>query len=187
MPLNPIQAAPGKLLVAEPGIAETYFIRSVVYLTEHNEDGSVGFLLNKPLDLKVSDVVKELRGISLPLFLGGPVGRDSLFYIHTLGNKIEDSRLIDQGVFWGGDFEQIIKAVQTGAGNEKNLRFFVGYSGWDSGQLDAELNRNSWVVAPTNKEEVMNLETTNLWKDVLRGMGKDLALLSFFPENPSLN
>jgi putative transcriptional regulator len=187
MPLNEIKPNRGRILVSEPTIGENFFNRSVVVIAEHNHEGTVGFILNKAVDLKVSEAVSDLEKIDLPLYLGGPVSRDNLFYLHTLGDQIEGSREIMKGLYWGGDFASIRNLILEGKIDDKQIKFFIGYSGWEPGQLEKEIEENSWVVAPTVKEEVMDANINDLWKKVLRGMGQDLALLSFFPENPSLN
>lgn len=187
MALNEIKPNKGRILVSEPSIAESFFSRAVVIIAEHNREGTVGFILNKAVDLKVSEAVNDLEDIDLPLYLGGPVSRDNLFYLHTLGDKIEGSREIMKGLYWGGDFATIKDLILEGKIDQNQIKFFIGYAGWEPGQLEKEIEENSWVVAPTVKEEAMDANIDDLWKKVLRGMGKELALLSFFPENPNLN
>jgi putative transcriptional regulator len=187
MPLNNIKPAKGRLLIAEPGISEMYFKRSVVLITEHNDEGTIGFVLNKPVDLKLHDALVDFDGFSNDLYLGGPVSKSNLFYIHTLGEKIEGARKILNGLYWGGEFEMIKDLIKSKQAHPSEIKFFIGYSGWDAGQLEAELEVNSWVVAPTNSEEIMTLKTDEIWGQVLKGMGRDIALLAYFPENPLLN
>jgi putative transcriptional regulator len=187
MPLNELKPNKGRILVSEPSIGENFFNRSVVIIAEHNQEGTVGFILNKAVDLTVAEAVTDLETIDLPLYLGGPVSRDNLFYMHTLGEQIEGSREIMKGLYWGGDFNTLKQMILEGTVTESQIKFFIGYAGWEPGQLEKEIEENSWVVAPTLKEEVMDADIDDLWKKVLRGMGQDLALLSFFPENPNLN
>lgn len=187
MSLNNIKPAKGKLLLSEPMLHETYFKRSVILLTEHGVEGSVGFILNKQIEVKLSEVLSDLENKELPLYLGGPVKKDTLFYIHTLGKLVKESIEILDGLYLGGDFKHIKKLVEERVANESNIRFFIGYSGWNPEQLDTELRDNSWVVANSTPDIIMNKETKNLWRDVLRSMGNEIALLSFFPENPQFN
>ncbi len=187
MPLNDIKPTRGKLLVAEPMLNESYFKRAVILLTEHNQNGSIGFILNKQVDLKLNEAIVEFEDFHFPLYLGGPVGKDSIFYIHTLGEIITGSVEVVPGVFFGGDFDVLKKLMKEGKINEKNSKFFIGYSGWDPKQLSRELDENSWIVANANADNILNAEGKTMWSSTLRGMGKAFALLSNFPENPSLN
>ena len=93
----------GSLLISEPFLADSCFKRSVVLLSEHDKHGTLGFILNKPTDLKLNEAVEDFPEFNVPLYFGGPVDTETLFYIHTLGNKLEGSREIAAGVFWGGD------------------------------------------------------------------------------------
>jgi putative transcriptional regulator len=187
MALNPIKPAKGKLLLAEPSIQESYFHRSVIFITEHNHEGTVGFTLNKPVNLSLNDLVDDLPTVHDPVFLGGPVSKDNLFFLHTIGASIPDSVQILPGLWWGGDFNVVKQMIEQNKIESGSIRYFIGYSGWESGQLERELEENSWVVAPTQVTEVMDASQTQLWEKILRSMGKDLALLSYFPEDPQLN
>jgi putative transcriptional regulator len=187
MALNPIKPEKGRLLLAEPSIHEHYFHRAVILLADHGREGSVGFTLNKPVDIQLSDLVEDLSESSYSVHLGGPVSKDNLFFLHTLGTAVPEAIRIMPGLWWGGDFNVVKKLIQQNKVNESQLRFFIGYSGWEAGQLDRELEENAWVVAPTTINEIMNPRHPKMWESILRSMGKDLALLSYFPEDPQLN
>ncbi|MFH1321763.1 MAG: YqgE/AlgH family protein [Bacteroidota bacterium] len=187
--MNPIKLEPGKgrLLISEPFLHDPFFNRSVVLLTEHNENGSVGFILNKPINIKLNDALEEFPQFNTDLYLGGPVQRDSLFYIHTIGDSISDSIEIFDGIYWGGNFEALKILVKKNEVDTSELRFFMGYSGWKGDQLDAELKKNSWIVTPAKAEYIMNVLPEKLWSNILKGLGKNYAMLANFPEFPSLN
>lgn len=187
MPLNNIIPEKGKLLLSEPSLNESYFKRSVILLAEHNEEGSLGFILNKPVDVRINEVLTDFDEFDFPLFLGGPVKKDNLFFVHTLGKKVEGSILINDNLYWGGNFEMVRDSVKNGEANEANIRFFIGYAGWESQQLKEELNDNSWVVSQKADNSILLKDTKELWKSTLRKMGNEIAYLSFFPENPQLN
>jgi len=153
---NNIKPTKGKILISEPFLIDYYFKRSVVLLAEHNEDGSFGLILNKPVELQLSDIVKDFPSFDTPIYLGGPVKTDSLYFIHTLGNEIDDSMEISEGLFWGGDIEVVKELITIGKIGTEEIKFFVGYSGWVSKQLDGELARNSWLVANMNANDVMH-------------------------------
>ena len=113
--------------------------------------------------------------------------RDSLFFVHTLGDAIPDSIPIMGDMYWGGNFETV-KALLKGKNISQNeIRLFIGYSGWSEGQLQEEIKRNSWLVAPASIDIVMTNDWNKLWKDVLKGMGSDYGILANFPENPMWN
>ena len=177
----------GKLLISEPFMNDPNFKRSVVLLASHNEEGSVGFVLNRPMELKLEQILDEFEGNDFPIFDGGPVQRDSLFYVHTLGDAIPDSINILGDLYWGGNFETV-KALLHGKKVSKNeLRLFIGYSGWGPEQLQAEIKSNSWLVAPASIDIVMTNDWNKLWKEVLKGMGKEFGIIANFPENPLWN
>ncbi|MCB0429711.1 MAG: YqgE/AlgH family protein [Flavobacteriales bacterium] len=177
----------GRLLLSEPFLTDLHFKRSVILLTEHNEGGSLGFVLNKPISLTINEAVDDFPTFDSNLYLGGPVRNDSLYFIHTFGDKIEGSIHIKKGLYWGGNFEQLKDYALTGQIQPHQVRFFIGYSGWGPQQLENELGHQSWVVANGRVKQIMQEPTTTLWKDLLSGMGNEYAILSNFPDNPSMN
>jgi len=182
--LNPEK---GRLLVSKPFLHDPYFKRSVVFITEHNKDGTVGFILNKPVDISINEAIEEFPDFNSKLFIGGPVQRDSLYYLHTMGNTISDSIEVAKGVFWGGNFEVLKVLIESNKINPNELKFFMGYSGWDSEQLEKEMENDSWIVAPAKLEQIICGDTEKLWSDVIKNCGKEYAMLSNFSEYPSLN
>jgi len=186
----------GKLLLSEPFMNDPNFKRTVVLLASHNEEGSVGFVLNRPMELKLEQIIEEFDGNNFSVWDGGPVQRDSLFFVHTLGDAIPDSIPIlppskgERGMFWGGNFETVKALIKGNKIAENEIRLFVGYSGWSEGQLQEEIKRNSWLVASATIDLVMNAGTSSdakLWQDVLKSMGKEYEIISNFPENPLWN
>ena len=183
-----LKLAKGLLLVAEPSIiGDVSFNRSVVLLAEYNESGSVGFILNKPLQYKLRDFVPEINS-KLPVFNGGPVEQDNLYFIHCIPEIIPDSIEISNGIYWGGDFSAIIDLLKDDKLNKNQIRFFLGYSGWESEQLEQELEVNSWVVVPNNyNNSIIGKTNINFWKEKMIEFGGDYILWSNAPENPSFN
>lgn len=182
--LNPQQ---GKILISEPFLPDPHFKRTVVLLTEHNKEGTVGLVLNRSYKLKINDAIADFPKFSSELFYGGPVGQGNLFFIHRLGKMIEGSNKVMKGLYWGGDFDKLKLLIDTKQITQKDIRFFVGYSGWEPGQLDRELKEKSWIVANTNSRQVMEGRSKDFWKDILKGLGKKHAIMANFPEDPSLN
>jgi putative transcriptional regulator len=177
----------GRLLVSVPFMNDFFFGRSVVLLTEHNEDGSVGFILNKPLETKVTEAIKGFPKFDGHLHLGGPVERSSLFYIHTLGRLVQDSIEVFKGLYWGGNFQTIKTLIEDGIMGVDDVKFFVGYSGWGKEQLEREMIENSWVVTERSVKEIMLSDPDEFWQKNLKLSNKDLAVWADFPVTPSLN
>jgi len=180
-------AAKGLVLISEPFLNDTYFKRSVVYLTEHNEKGSIGFVLNKPVDLSVQDVIQDFPEIDAGISIGGPVNTNTIHYIHTLGDKIPDSIKVKENIYWGGDFEILKNLIGAGIVSRQQVRFFLGYSGWAEKQLDRELAENAWLVAEINPDLVMKADQSSFWNQILEQMGNKYQVWANFPENPGLN
>jgi putative transcriptional regulator len=184
---NPAQ---GKLLLSEPFMNDPNFKRTVVLLASHNEEGSVGFVLNRPMELKLGQVIEEFQDNFFPIWDGGPVQRDALFYVHTMGEEIPESNEIIKGLYWGGNFETVKALIKGNKISENEIRLFIGYSGWGAEQLQEEIKRNSWLVANATIELVMNAGASSdakLWQDVLKSMGKEYGIIANFPENPLWN
>lgn len=178
----------GKLLIAEPTLSgDVSFNRSVVLLAEHNEEGSVGFILNKPLNYYINDLVTEIK-IPFQVYNGGPVEQDNLYFIHRVPDLIKNSIEISNGIFWGGDFRTIVNLINKGVISENDIRFFLGYSGWSSLQLDEELNSRSWIVANNVYESaIIKKSTIAFWKEKMLELGGNYLIWSNSPENPGLN
>lgn len=178
----------GQLLVAEPSIiGDLSFNRSVILLAEHNEDGSVGFILNKPLKYTIRDLVPDIEA-SFKIYNGGPVEQDNLYFIHNVPELITDSIEISSGIFWGGDFELTKKLINEGKIKKDNIRFFLGYTGWETQQLENEMETNSWIIAENlYQNKIIGKSTTDFWKEKILELGGDYIIWSNAPENPLLN
>jgi len=178
----------GKLLVSEPSLTDFYFSRSVVLLVEHaRKVGTIGLILNKPLNLRMMDVVKEFPTNEFPLFFGGPVHPDRLFYLHTLGPSITGSVEVMDGLFWGGDIDDMKRLIDLNIAKPEQVRFFIGYSGWEPNQLDRELKEDSWIVTQGDVSTIMSCNADTLWRNIIKEMGSDYAIWANFPSDPVLN
>lgn len=177
----------GKVLISEPFLPDTFFNRSIVYLTDHTPQGSVGFILNKKLDLKLSAAIDGFEGWNENLSMGGPVAPDTLHYLHNLGDLIPNSIQVEGSIFWGGDIESIKDLIKTKQIKQSQIRFFLGYSGWSAGQLERELKENSWVIAKVNSNIVMNSNGDDIWKKVLRSFNNKYRMWADFPDSPDMN
>lgn len=184
---NNIAPAKGRILIAEPLLQGKHFSRSVILLTEHNDSGSMGLVLNKPLLLNVNDMVDLFPSCHSPLFLGGPVHTDHLFYIHTLGNLIPKSYPLYNNLFWGGDLNVLRQLLDQNIVNPQQVRFFTGYAGWNSSQLADEIEDKSWIVSLIDTNTIMDIDTDNLWEDAVTELGKNYRHWLNFPQNPMYN
>ena len=175
MPLDEItkiEPRAGTLLISEPFLPDDNFKRSVVLLCEHNDEGTLGFILNRPLGVTVHEAVEDFPEFQASLYLGGPVENNTLHFIHRLGNEIPDSIEIMDGLYWGGNFEALKARIEEGALNADDIRFFLGYSGWSPGQLDDELKEKSWIVSECKSDHVFEQNTDELWRKVLKEDGR---------------
>ena len=177
----------GSLLISEPFLLDSYFKRAVVLLSEHDDKGTLGFILNKPTDVRLNDAVEDFPDFDAPLYFGGPVETDTLFYIHTLGEKLKGAKPIVAGIWWGGDYDQLKFLIDTHQVRPDQIRFYAGYSGWEPKQLEGELKEKAWLVSNANKTFTFFDNPKVLWSQVLRSMGNEYAILANFPEDPNLN
>ena len=186
-PDNNAQPVKGQVLLAEPFLNDPYFRRTVIFLCEHNQEGSFGFVLNNYIEVELDQIMDNMPAFSGKISIGGPVRNSNLYYLHTLGDVVQDSVEIIPGVFMGGDFETIRKMLVSGKVERDQVRFFVGYSGWSPQQLENEIKTNSWFVTSIQKELVMNTEIQDLWKMIMKNMGQKGKIIAGMPEDPSLN
>lgn len=177
----------GKILISEPFLPDTFFNRTIVYLADHNSEGSVGFILNKKLEIKVCDAVSGFDKWREYLCMGGPVAPDTLHYLHILGDIIPKSVWVSENIFWGGDIDVIRKMIRNGKISESQIRFFLGYSGWSAGQLERELMENSWVIAKVKPDIILDTPSGNSWKKVVRSLNNKYRMWADFPESPDMN
>jgi putative transcriptional regulator len=184
---NSLLPQKGRILISEPFLMDNYFKRSIVLITEHSEEGTVGFVLNKPVNMKVNEIITDFPVVDAIVSLGGPVQTNTIHYVHTMGDIIPNSMKIMDNIYWGGEFDVIKGLLKSGILNSQNIRFFLGYSGWQSNQLEGELNENAWVVAEIRPEEIMSPMNKYFWNKALNRLGVKYQMWSNFPENPQMN
>jgi len=184
---NNVLPSRGKILISEPFLRDATFGRSVVLLIDHTEEGSMGLIINKQLPIFVNDIIKEFKYIEdIPLYKGGPIATDTLFYLHTLAD-ISGAIPISKGLFLNGDFEEIKRYILQGNQVDRYIRFFLGYSGWESEQLSTELRENTWLVSKEENAYLMNGDTKDMWKQALEKLGSKYETWSRFPQVPTFN
>jgi len=191
--LNDTQPMPtrGSLLVAKPTVGDFFFKRSVVAIVDPDEgDGAMGVVVNHYTGYNLRDVMPDVdTAEEIPLFLGGPVGTQMLFYMHTLGpDAIPDSTLLADGVYFGGQFDALKHYLELGLPVAGRVKFIVGYSGWHNGQLASELNQHDWaVIDAASRELLIDEGDDTLWRSAVNRFGDRYRLWLNMPSDPSDN
>ncbi|MCD7977777.1 MAG: YqgE/AlgH family protein [Tannerellaceae bacterium] len=186
---NDVIPSRGSLLISEPFLQEAYFQRSVVLLVEHTKEGSMGFVLNKRTDLIVNDFFEGLENApKIPIYLGGPVASNKLFFIHSLGELIiPHSMPIGENLYFDGNFDVLKDYIQSGYDITDKVKFLLGYSGWEKDQLKEEIKSNSWIVSNMVTENIMKANGEAFWKHSLECLGSKYKTWAKFPKDPDLN
>jgi len=184
---NNIEPKKGRILISEPFSSSFYFKRSVILLTEHDKDGSVGYILNKPVEVDFDKMFTNFPDINIHVSLGGPVNTDRIYYLHTLGKDlIPGSIRIVGNIYWGGNFNLLLDLLRSGAVKEWQVKFFVGYSGWSENQLADEISKNYWLVSELSATEIMD-SSNDIWKLAVSKLAPRYRIWANFPEDASLN
>jgi len=178
---------PGILLIADPFLKDPNFMRTVVFICEHQEEGSFGFVLNRTYDYTMDELVNSGEDLKLSVFYGGPVQMDTIHFLHQYPAEIPGGTEVSKGIYWGGDFETALAMIRNGEADPEKIRFYIGYSGWAGGQLDGELKEKSWLTASANRKLVFHEQVTEIWKDAIRLLGGDYEIMINFPIDPQLN
>lgn len=182
-----IQPAPGILLIADPFLKDPNFLRTVVILCEHKEEGSFGFVLNKQIEQTLDELVTDLEGYQLPVYYGGPVQMNTIHFLHQYPDLIPESCKISKDIYWGGNFETVTALIKNNSLDINKIKFFVGYSGWGDGQLADELKEKSWLTVSATQTLVFNTQHDEIWKGSLQHLGGDYEMMINFPIDPQLN
>jgi len=182
-----IQPGPGILLIADPFLKDPNFLRTVVFLCEHKESGSFGFVLNRKYENTLDELIPGLDNLKLPVFYGGPVQMDTIHFLHQYPEEIPGSEEVIKGVYWGGDFETVITMLKSGSIDPERIRFYIGYSGWSDGQLNSELEEKSWLTVAGTRKLIFHRNYQEIWKDSLKQLGGDYEMMINFPIDPQLN
>ena len=180
---------PGDLLVSSPELLmDNVFNQSVVLMVEHNKNGSMGFIINKALPLRINDIFEDIPS-NIQLWKGGPVETGNMFYLHNTPHLIPDSVLFDvsKDLYIGGDFERIKKLLKDKMIDENNIKFFLGYSGWSANQLQQEFDEKAWYRVPADNINLFDLNPKNLWKEKIVEIDPENIIWKNAPLNPNLN
>lgn len=184
---NGVAPQKGYVLISEPFLDEI-FQRSVIFMTDHDNKGSMGFVLNKPTDIILNNLFSQIKiNQDIRIYLGGPVGNDKLFFLHTLGDILPNALHIHNNIYMNGNFDVLCNYINKGYQVEGKIKFFLGYAGWTSGQLDKEINDNTWLVSKINAEDIFCGEGENLWKKSLTLLDDSYKMWINYPKEPYLN
>jgi putative transcriptional regulator len=182
-----IELAPGVVLISDPFLKDPNFMRTAVFLCEHNEYGSFGFVLNRRFKQRLDAFIPDLPGAPIPVYYGGPVQPNTLHFVHDIPALYEESAEVIPGVHWGGDFRKIIDLIKAQQLDLDKIRFFLGYSGWSEGQLAGELEEKSWLVAKGSAALVFHPEPAEVWKAAVRQLDESFHQIIHYPIDPQLN
>lgn len=168
-------------------IDDNIFNRSVICLLEHNAEGTFGLITNKKMPYKVNEVVSGFPPIDNHLYFGGPVDTQHLFFIHRI-SELTDAIEIKDGYYWNGDFKELGEMIEIDYVKPEDIRFYLGYSGWDPTQLDQEIEEGSWLITSEHQDLIFkNNEDDLLWKLAIERLGDDFKELAHYPSQPFLN
>jgi putative transcriptional regulator len=178
----------GDLLISEPFLQDENFVRSVVLLCEHSDEGSFGLVINKPSILKLGELVEALDFLDKDVFVGGPVEQNTLHFIYVGDKVLEGSISLGEHVWWGGDYDSLIEKLKIGLLDQDSVRFFLGYSGWGSEQLNDELSDETWIICRDKLDgQTFSFTPEELWKSLLKNMGGEFKAIANYPLDPRLN
>lgn len=172
----------GFVLISDPFTKNNYFERSVVYICNHDDEGTFGFVINNFIDLNLSEIAINFPNIAAKISIGGPVQTEHIYFIHTEKDLLPNSVEVADGIFIGENYDQLLQLIDNKKILPSKVRFFLGYSGWEAGQLDEELENNSWIVAPVlNPLEIMDTSIKNIWHRFMKREGQKFDILSKAP------
>ena len=182
-----LKAKKGRLLISEPALTDPVFFKSVVLLTHHSSDESIGLVLNHPTKIHLNEILNNIPFSDFPVYIGGPVEKNSIHFIHTLGDLIPNTEKVTEGLYWGGDFDTVLSLMSKNEITKDDIRFFAGYSGWGENQLNEEIREDGWIINNANKDICMKYSNPTLWTDLIKTKDRKYAIWANMPKNPNLN
>ena len=172
----------GNILIASPNLLfDNFFSKTIIFIVDQTKDGYTGFILNKPLKIKI----KEVKNFTI--FNGGPVSNENLYFIYKTEQPLKGSLKIKDNIYWGGNIDEIFKLIEEEIIDNNSIRFFIGYSGWDFDQLKNEIENKNWVIGENNTETILEINNQSHWKGEMKKLGGEYILWSESPENPISN
>jgi putative transcriptional regulator len=178
----------GNILIGKPNIlGDATFNRAVILIVDSNKDGVVGFIVNKPIEDSLMDLIPEIEK-EFMIFDGGPVEKDKLYFLHNTPDLIQGGLKITEDLYWGGDYSKVVELINRGDIDQKNIKFFLGYSGWGELQLENEIKNEIWLkqdhFEPT---EILACNKPSYWNDKVKSIGGEFLIWSNAPDNFNYN
>ena len=180
---NTLQPAAGRVIISEPLSMDSFFGRSVVLINEHNENGTVGFILNKSSRLTVGHFFDTFKNHTIPIYMGGPVATDTLHFIHRSKGIISNSVQVTKDIYWGGDLDDLSEKMNNNELLIKDTKFFIGYAGWEQGQLETEIKNNFWVVSNIETKQILRRTVKDFWANAVEKAGEEYKFWLNIPED----
>lgn len=180
-----ISPVAGALLIANPFLKDPNFMRTVIFLCEHQEEGTFGFVLNKIYLKTLDELIPDMEEFKIPVYFGGPVQMETLHFLHKCPEI--GGQQVMKGIYWGGDFDLLLSMIRSSEVNLNNIRFFIGYSGWSDGQLEAEITDKSWLTVLASEKLLFPHNVEETWKNSLKHLGGEYEMMINFPIDPQLN
>lgn len=149
-----MNAAAGMFIQSTDALKDTVFENTLIYIAEYNVKGATGFVINKTFGRTLNELEEFKHSIPFPLYDGGPVDKEHLFILHMRPDLIEEGTRIEKGIYYGGNFQQAVAAINNKTLTTEYLKIFIGYCGWDTGELEAEIEEGSWRVVDVGVDEV---------------------------------
>lgn len=178
----------GDLLISEPFLPDPNFDRAVIYLCEHDSQGSLGYILNKKAQVNFGEALDDFAFFEKELYIGGPVQQETLHFLHRDFDRLQSGKEVKNGIHWGGNFEKVLENIDNRLIDHVNYQFFLGYSGWSEGQLTKEIKAKSWIVFKNAPEDlVFDVAAEDMWREALRRMGGRYKMFANYPTDPRLN
>jgi len=182
-----IEPGAGILLIADPFLKDPNFLRTVVFLCEHNAEGSFGYVLNRQYENTLDQFIPGLDDHKLPVYFGGPVQLDSIHFLHQYPDLIPGGQEVMKGIYWGGNFDALVDCIKSPSFDPDKVRLFIGYSGWEAGQLEEEMKEKTWLTVKATNKLIFQKNYETIWKDSLKHLGGDYEMMANFPTDPQLN
>lgn len=176
----------GALLLSEPFNKEPNFKRAVVLISQHDQRGSIGFILNKPTPLFIHDVLEDFPEFNAPVHWGGSLRLDSVYYVHTLP-ELKGAQPIANGIYWGGDYEHLKLLVETKQIKPDQIKFLAGYNAWSPRKLAREIRNQNWWVTDADLKSTFLEPADHAWGNILQRNGHVYGIMNDFPEDPNFN
>lgn len=178
---------PGTILIADPFLKDPNFLRTTIFLCDHNKEGSFGFVLNRKLDYVVGDLINDLENCNFPVYYGGPVQQNTIHFLHKCPGLISGGERISDNIYWGGEFDELVSLLLQDKLPAHDVRLFLGYSGWGEGQLENEMKEKTWLTTFSSINLVFNTDVNSTWKNALKQLGGEYEQLIHYPIDPQLN